>query len=132
MWPIALTSCSSHEALNTGTTWTIGRPLNANCERAPPPRDVAIERFVMPHHAVLNRVRAEYLEMPGLRLTPEQTGRLCGVERALCQSVLDALVVEKFLCVTSDGRYARVSNDVRGPPPAEAALRTSQHSLKAS
>jgi hypothetical protein len=53
----------------------------------------------MPHHAILNRVRAEYLEMPGLRLTPEQTGRLCGVERALCQSVLDALVVEKFLCV---------------------------------
>ena len=70
--------------------------------------------------------------MPGLWLTPEQTGRLCGVERALCQSVLDALVVEKFLCVTSDGRYARVSDDVRGPRPAKAALRTRQHSLKAS
>jgi hypothetical protein len=53
---------------------------------------------MMPHHAMLNRVRAEYLETPGLRLTPEQTGRLCGVERALCQRVLDALVVEKFLC----------------------------------
>ena len=86
----------------------------------------------MPHHAMLNRVRAEYLEMPGLRLTPEQTGRLCGVERALCQTVLDALVVEKFLCVTSDGRYARVSDEVRGPRPAKAALKTSQHSLKAS
>ena len=85
----------------------------------------------MPHHAMLNRVRAEYLEMPGLRLTPEQTGRLCGVERALCQSVLDGLVVEKFWCVT-DGRYARVSDDVRGPRAAKAALRTSQHSLKAS
>jgi hypothetical protein len=89
-------------------------------------------RFVMPHHAMLNRVRAEYLEMPGLRLTAEQTGRLCGVERALCQNVLDALVVEKFLCMTSDGQYARVSDDVRGPRPAKAALRTSQHSQKAS
>ena len=43
----------------------------------------------MPHHAVLQRIRAEYLEMPGLRLTQEQAGRLCGVERALCQVVLD-------------------------------------------
>ena len=86
----------------------------------------------MPHHAILNRVRAEYLEMPGLRLTSEQTGRLCGVERALCQSVLDALVVEKFLCVTPDGRYARSSDEVHGPRAAKADLRTSRHSLKAS
>ena len=87
----------------------------------------------MPHHAMLQRIRAEYLEMPGLRLTQEQAGRLCGVERALCQTVLDALVVEKFLCVTSDGRYTRLSD---GKPrrlhPARADLRTSQHSLKAS
>ena len=61
--------------------------------------------------------------MPGLRLASEQTGRLCGVERALCQSVLDARVVEKFLCVTSNGRYAGVSDGIRGPRPAKAALR---------
>ena len=42
----------------------------------------------MPPHAMLNRVRAEYLEMPGLRLTPEQAGRLFGVERALCRACL--------------------------------------------
>jgi hypothetical protein len=36
------------------------------------------------------------------------------------------------LCVTSDGRYARVSDEVRGPRPAKAALRTSEYSLKAS
>jgi hypothetical protein len=59
----------------------------------------------MPHHAVLQRIRAEYREMPGLRLTQDQAGRLCGVEHALCRMVLDALVVEKFLCITSDGRY---------------------------
>jgi hypothetical protein len=64
----------------------------------------------MPHHTLLKRIRAEYLEMPGLRLTPEQAQRLCGVERALCRTVLDALVDEKFLCVKSDGAYARAAD----------------------
>jgi hypothetical protein len=87
----------------------------------------------MPHHAVLQRIRAEYREMPGLQLTQEQVGRLCGVERALCRIVLDALVVEKFLCVTSDGRYTRLGDgECRRPHPARAHLRTSQPSLKAS
>jgi hypothetical protein len=56
---------------------------------------------------VLTRVRAEYLEMPGLKLTVEQVERLCGIERTLCQSVLDSLVETKFLCVGSDGTYVR-------------------------
>ena len=30
----------------------------------------------MPHSTVLKRMRAEYLEMPGLRLTLEQAPRL--------------------------------------------------------
>jgi hypothetical protein len=34
---------------------------------------------------VLNRLRAEFLEMPGLRLKSEQVQRLCGVERMICQ-----------------------------------------------
>ena len=51
----------------------------------PPPCDHAAERFAMPHQAMLTRIRAEYLEMPGLRLTLEQARRLCGVERGLCQ-----------------------------------------------
>ena len=85
MWPIAPTELYLARGSEHGhdvDDWTA-----AECElRArSPPRDVAIARFVMPHHAMLNRVRAEYLEMPGLRLTPEQAGRLCGVERALCQ-----------------------------------------------
>ena len=42
----------------------------------------------MPDHAMLNRVRAEYLEMPGLRLTPQQTGLLCGVERRCARACL--------------------------------------------
>ena len=34
----------------------------------------------MPHKTVLTRLRAEYLEMPGMRLTAQQVQRLCGVE----------------------------------------------------
>lgn len=30
----------------------------------------------MPHTTVLTRIRGEYLEMPGLRLKPEQAQRL--------------------------------------------------------
>jgi hypothetical protein len=57
----------------------------------------------MPDNTMLQRIRAEYLEMPGLRLTLEQAQRLCGIERALCTTVLDALVDERFLYVKSDG-----------------------------
>jgi hypothetical protein len=56
---------------------------------------------------VLVRIRAEYLEMPGLRLKAAQVQRLCGVERELCKDILDALVERKFLCLKSDGTYAR-------------------------
>jgi hypothetical protein len=61
----------------------------------------------MPHTMLIKRIRAEYLEMPGLQLTLEQAQRLCGVERALCKMVLDALVAEKFLHVKADEAFAR-------------------------
>jgi len=55
------------------------------------------------------RLRAEYLEMPGMRLTADQVQRLCGIEGRICRSVLDELVDAKFLYVDSAGQYARVS-----------------------
>jgi hypothetical protein len=62
------------------------------------------------HEQVLERIHAEYLEMPDMRLTLEQLQRLCGIERSLCQVVLDSLVQAKFLCVTSNGSYARFAD----------------------
>ena len=59
---------------------------------------------------VVNRLRAEFLEMPGLRLTSGQVQRLCGVDKTLCQLGLDSLVATKFLYVTSDGVYARTTD----------------------
>ena len=67
---------------------------------------------------VLNRLRGEFMEMPGLRLTAEQVQRLCGIERTMCQRVLDSLVESQFLCVTPDAHYARLTSG-HHPHPAK-------------
>jgi hypothetical protein len=55
------------------------------------------------------RVRAEFLEMPGLRLTAPQVQRLCGIEGMVCALVLDSLVKANFLRMKPDGHYVRVT-----------------------
>jgi hypothetical protein len=51
----------------------------------------------MDFHALVERVKAEFNEMPGLRLTVPQATRLWGMERALCLTVVEALVSASFL-----------------------------------
>ena len=76
---------------------------------------------VAPH--ILQRIRSEYLEMPGLTLRPEQVQRLCGVDSADCQSVLEALVESGFLSKRSDGAYARDRNpDISRARQAKAGV----------
>ena len=48
--------------------------------------------------------------MPGMHLKPEQVQRLCGVERDVCQTVLDSLVDAGVLRVCADGHYARATD----------------------
>ena len=55
----------------------------------------------------LRRVRGEYTEMPGLRLTPAQAQRLWGLDQAACEALLGALVDAKFLFRTRDGAFMR-------------------------
>jgi hypothetical protein len=59
------------------------------------------------HEDALRRVRGEYTEMPGLRLTPAQAQRLWGLDRAACDALLGALVDAKFLFQTRDGAFMR-------------------------
>jgi hypothetical protein len=59
-----------------------------------------------------DRVRAEYLEMPGLTLTRWQMRRLWLLDASLCDAVVDILVVSGFLSLRANNTYARVSNDV--------------------
>jgi hypothetical protein len=46
------------------------------------------------------RVRAEFMEMPGLRLNVRQAERLWGLDALPCQAVLDALVERGVLTHT--------------------------------
>ena len=55
---------------------------------------------------LLARIRGEYREMPGLRLTFEQACRLWQVDAATCCGVLESLVTEGFLHRTHDGAYS--------------------------
>ena len=61
-----------------------------------------------PNIDLLNRVRSEFIEMPGLRLRIEQAQRLLNLERAICESVLRSLVEAKFLRRFGDDLYARL------------------------
>jgi hypothetical protein len=61
----------------------------------------------MDFEAVLRRVRAEFVEMPGLRLTPAQATRLWGLERDACHKVINALIDSAFLRWTATGALMR-------------------------
>ncbi len=60
----------------------------------------------------LPRVRSEYLEMPGLRLTVAQAARFWCLDHPTCAGLLDTLVSARFLVLTSEGRYVRVGSSV--------------------
>ena len=62
---------------------------------------------------LVTRVRAEYLEMLGLRVTLAQACRLWQLDAATCEALLDSLVREGFLCKTASGFYAASSGTRR-------------------
>ena len=66
----------------------------------------------MPDQATVLRARAEYLEMPGMRLTILQASRLFDVQIESCALMLEALVGEGFLSRDGD-RYARANTGRR-------------------
>jgi hypothetical protein len=59
--------------------------------------------------------------MPRLRLKVEQVHRLFGVERPLCQHVLDALVDARFLYANADGTYSRLTDGSWPHGPAQSS-----------
>lgn len=56
---------------------------------------------------LLQRIRSEFLEMPGMRLTLAQAQRLWGLDRTVCEALLGALVQARFLCRTREGAFIR-------------------------
>jgi len=69
---------------------------------------------------LLARIRGEYREMPGLRLTLPQACRLWNLDETMCLGLLEQLVSERYLHHTHEGAYVAIP-DVR-PRPAKAEL----------
>jgi hypothetical protein len=53
------------------------------------------------------RIQIEYIEMPDLKLTLTQVGRLCDVPRDVCEAAIASLVEAGFLWKAGDGSYLR-------------------------
>jgi hypothetical protein len=66
-------------------------------------------RVNVPSPELLRRIRAEYLEMPGLRLTAPQARCLFGLDAETCDTVLATLLDAKFLVRTHSGLFAMVA-----------------------
>ena len=56
---------------------------------------------------LVERVRGEFNEMPGMQLTEAQAARLWGLELTACRGVVELLVGTEFLRRTPSGRIAR-------------------------
>jgi len=56
---------------------------------------------------LLGRIRAEFLEMPGLCLTLEQSRRLWCLEPRVCEALMNSLIASRFLRRTNRGLFVR-------------------------
>jgi hypothetical protein len=65
---------------------------------------------------LIARIRAEFLEMPGLHLTLPQACRLWHLDEHACRAALGALVRELFLVERSNGSFTRASEGPRQAP----------------
>jgi hypothetical protein len=72
------------------------------------------------HTRLVERIRQEYVAMPGLKLTRDQVCRLWGVGQDVCDVALQTLLTEGFLHQTGTGKYVAL------PRPAGAALAVGQ------
>lgn len=63
---------------------------------------------------MLHRIRAEFREMPGLKLTIAQASRLWQLDPRSSKAFLDTLVVDGMLRRNADGTYL-VTSDLSAP-----------------
>jgi hypothetical protein len=60
--------------------------------------------------SLVERIRGEFREMPGMQLTLVQAQRLFGLEPAACRNVIDTLVDASFLRWTSSGTIVKAGD----------------------
>ena len=70
-----------------------------------PTRHVKAEMSAL--SSVVERIRAEYVEMPGLSLHVLQAARFWGLSRTMAEQALSALVDSRFLLRDKNGSYRR-------------------------
>jgi hypothetical protein len=56
---------------------------------------------------LVDRIKGEFIEMPGLQLTLAQAARLWGMDPVACRHVIDVLVDAAFLRWTPSGTIVR-------------------------
>jgi phage FluMu protein Com len=78
----------------------------------------------MPVHNLLARIRAEFTEMPGLKLTIQQGCRLWNVSESVCRDALHQLATDGFLFHTPSDAFVALPSalnmlkaDVESPRP---------------
>ena len=81
----------------------VGRSVVSTIPVSPP--------VAVPSPLLLGRIRAEFTEMPGLRLTLLQARRLFGLDIVTCSSALAALQASGFLATTRDGAFVMAAAD---------------------
>jgi hypothetical protein len=75
--------------------------MEVNCATA----NVPERRNGARRQELVARIRAEFREMPCLRLTCPQAQRLFGLRRDVCERVFAMLVSDRALTRGADGRY---------------------------
>ena len=74
---------------------------------------------------LVEKIREEYVAMPGLKLTREQACRLWSVGHEKCTAALNVLLAEGFLHQTGTGKYVTL------PRPGGAVLNMNVEQLAA-
>ena len=59
---------------------------------------------------LLTRIRGEFMEMPGLRLTSAQAARLWAIDHRTSEWILDGLTTAGFLLRNRQGAYLLASD----------------------
>ena len=67
--------------------------------------------IAVPSAQLLGRIRAEFHEMPGLRLTLLQARRLFALDIVTCSTAMAALQASGFLATTRDGSFVMSAAD---------------------
>jgi hypothetical protein len=104
---VAPTDSTNSLEPNTVAIGTTGLERNVNRNDSAP--------LMSPLDSLVARVRGEFREMPGLRLTFAQACRLWQVDAATCEVILQTLRAEGFLARTASGMFMAL------PTPTAAA-----------